>query len=282
MGKPTLRALLAGAEPVLMPAAHDALSARLIEAGGFPAYGIGGSALAATQLALPDLGLQSFGEYRDAVGRIMDAAALPVMVDGENGFGDVKAVTRTVRTFERMGVGALAIEDLTFPPVLSRPPSLIPQAEIDGKLKAALAARTDDRMMIIGRTDAAHAADLDEAVRRCRGFVSLGVDAVLAPGLPDLDAYNRLREAVRVPIIAIVVAGSPWFTPTVAELKATGIEGALYPGDILIRVAGAIRAGMEAIRAGDDTPPPGFGFRDLAEVLRIGDWAAVDASAERG
>jgi len=272
-----LRDLLRGDAPLVMPSAHDALSARMIEAAGFPAYGVGGSALSATQLALPDLGLQSFGEYRDAVGRIMEASRLPVMVDGENGFGDVKAVTRTIRTFEAMGVGALALEDLVFPPVLGLPPAVIPAEEIDAKLKAALAARRGDEMMIIGRTDAAHAANLDEALRRCRRFEALGVDAVLATGLPDLDAYKRLRDTVKTPIMAVVVVGAPWYAPTIAELTSVGVQGVLLPAAILIRVAAAIQAGIEAIRAGDDTPPTGFGFRELAGVLRVGDWARIDA-----
>ncbi len=279
----TLRGLLAGDGPLLVPAAHDALTARLIEAAGFTAYGVGGASLSATQLALPDVGLQSFGEYRDGVARIMEGAArLPVMVDGENGFGDAKAVTRTVRTFEAMGVGALAFEDLVFPPMLSRPPGLITRAEMDGKLTAALAARRSEEMLIIGRTDAAHVAGLDEALIRARGFESLGVDAVLAPGLADLDAYKRLRDAVSVPLVAVVVAGSPWFAPSVEQLRSVGVQAALYPAAILIRVAGAIREGIDAIRSGDLTAPSGFGFRDLAEALRTSDWAAVDAAGMPG
>ena len=81
------KSLLVSGQPLIMPGAHDALSARMIEAAGFKAYGVGGSALSAMQLALPDAGLQSYGEYRDAVGRILEATSLPVMIDGENGFG---------------------------------------------------------------------------------------------------------------------------------------------------------------------------------------------------
>ncbi len=259
--------------PLLLPGAHDALSARMIEATGFSAYGIGGSALSATQLALPDIGLQSFGEYRDAVGRIMEGSHLPVMVDGENGFGDAKAVTRTVRTFERMGVGGLALEDLEFPPQLGQPPRVIAREDICRKLEAALSARTERDLFIIGRTDAAHAVSLAEALIRVAEFETLGVDAVLATGLQDLDAYRRLRDAVRVPILAVVVPGSPWFAPSVEELKQVGIEAALYPAAILARILVSMREGLESIR-----PIQGETAQttSLAGLLGVSQWTAID------
>jgi 2,3-dimethylmalate lyase len=263
--------------PLLLPGAHDALSARMIEATGFPAYGIGGAALSATQLGLPDVGLQSFGEYRDAVGRIMEGSALPVMVDGENGFGDAKAVTRTVRTFERMGVGGLALEDLAFPPQLGRPPGVIARKDMCAKLNAALSARTGRGLFLIGRTDAAYTVSLEEALSRVIEFESVGVDAVLATGLLDLDAYRRLRDAVRIPILAVVVPGSPWFAPSVEELTRLGIEAALYPAAILSRMLGAMREGLESIRPIQERPAQGT---SLPGLLRVSEWTEIDRRFE--
>jgi 2,3-dimethylmalate lyase len=263
---------------VIMPGAHDALSARLIEDAGFAAYGIGGSAVAATQLALPDVGLLSFAEYRDAVARIMSGSRLPVMVDGENGFGDAKAVTRTVRSFEAMGVAGLAFEDLTFPPRLGVPPSVIPVAEMAAKLRAALAARTGD-MMIIGRTDAAYAVGLDEAISRLKAFEALGCDALLATGLDSLEAMKRVRDSVKLPLIAVVVEGIPWFAPTPAELAEAGFEMALYPATLMMRAAGAMAAGLDAIRAENVTPSPdAISFPAFAQALRVAEWAAIDGA----
>lgn len=268
--------LLATREPLILPGAHDALTARMIEDAGFLAYGVGGSALSATQLALPDVGLQSFGEYRDAVGRIMEGSSLPVMIDGENGFGDVKAVTRTVRSFERMGVSGIAFEDLIFPPALSGPPGVIARSDMLDKLGAALAARRDSRLFIIGRTDAAWTAGTDEAISRARDFERVGVDAVLVTGLADLAGYRRLRAAVTLPIFAVVVPGSPWFAPTLSDLTAIGIEAAIYPAAVLSRIVLAIRAGLEAIRSADGAAPVGFEMSSLAGVLKTGEWAALD------
>jgi 2-methylisocitrate lyase-like PEP mutase family enzyme len=275
----TFRSLLAASagKPLLLPGAHDALSARLIEATGFVAYGIGGSALSATQLGLPDIGLQSFGEYRDAVGRIMEGSGLPVMVDGENGFGDAKAVTRTVRAFERMGVGGLALEDLMFPPLLGRPPSVIARKEMRAKLEAAISARTGGDLFLIGRTDAAYTVSLEEALARVAEFESLGVDAVLVTGLADFAAYRRLRDAVRVPILAVVVPGSPWFAPSVEDLTRLGIEAALYPAAILARMLAAMREGLESIRPLQDVPAQGT---SLPGLLRVSEWTEIDRRAE--
>jgi 2,3-dimethylmalate lyase len=261
-------------KPLLLPGAHDALSARMIEDAGFSAYGIGGSALSATQLAMPDVGLQSFGEYRGGVARIMEGSSLPVMVDGENGFGDVKAVTRTVRSFETLGVAAIAFEDLVFPPALNRPPSVILQAEMEAKLTAALAAR--EEMLIIGRTDAAYAVGLDEAIIRAQAYAALGVDGLIVPGLPDLDAYKRLRAAMAVPIIAVIVPGSPWYAPTQDELAEAGIEAALYPAAILWRIIAATSQGLGAIRDVNGAGPDGFDPRSIGALLKLPEWAAID------
>lgn len=262
--------------PLILPGAHDALSARMIEAAGFAAYGIGGSALAATQLALPDAGLQSFGEYRDAVSRITEGSALPVMVDGENGFGDVKAVTRTVRSFERMGVAAIAFEDLVLPPRLDRPPAISSREEIQGKLRAALAARSSEDFLIIGRSDAAYAAGMEEAIERAAAYEELGVDGVIVPGLPSLDSFQRLRDAVKVPIFAIVVPGTPWFAPSLDELARIGIEAAIYPAAIMWRVVLAMREGLDAIRNADGRPPADFDPQIIGQYLRTATWAGID------
>lgn len=262
--------------PLILPGAHDALSARLIENTGFGAYGIGGSALAATQLALPDAGLQSFGEYRDAVARIMEGSSLPVMIDGENGFGDVKAITRTVQSFERLGVSAIAFEDLVMPPHLGRPPAVDPQPLMEAKLRAALAARKEAGMAIFGRTDAAYAVGVDEAMSRAVAYAALGVDGLIAPGLPDLDSYKRLRDLVAIPIIAVLVPGGPWYAPTVDDLASVGVEAAVCPISILPRVIAAVLDGLQAMSRGDAAPPADFDLRSFATHLRIPEWAEID------
>src|ERR1041385_3478026 len=114
-GRPPGRDLLAREKPLLLPCAHDALSARLIERAGVPAYSIGGFALVGTRYAIPDIGLAAFSEISNGIRDIMSATHLPVLVDCDTGYGDVKNVTHTIEGHERMGVDAVFLEDQVSP-----------------------------------------------------------------------------------------------------------------------------------------------------------------------
>src|SRR5215475_14225307 len=111
----TWREVLAQEQPLLLPCAYDALSARLIERAGFVAYAIGGYQVVGARYAIPDIGLAAFGEISAGVRDIMAATDLPVMVDCDTGYGDVKNVTRTIQGYEAMGAGAIFMEDQVSP-----------------------------------------------------------------------------------------------------------------------------------------------------------------------
>src|ERR1044071_8968966 len=113
--RPTWKDLLAKEQPLLLPCAHDALSARLIERTGFSAYSIGGFALVGARYAIPDIGLAAFGEISAGIRDIMAATRLPVLVDCDTGYGDVKNVTHTVQGYEALGVAAIFLEDQVAP-----------------------------------------------------------------------------------------------------------------------------------------------------------------------
>src|ERR1044071_5378312 len=111
----TWKELLENPEPLLLPAAHDGLTARLIERAGFRAYQVGGFALAGARYAFPDIDLIHFYEENEAIRQIVAASSLPMLVDGGDGFGDVKNVTRTIRGYEELGASAIFIEDQKTP-----------------------------------------------------------------------------------------------------------------------------------------------------------------------
>src|SRR3954463_561095 len=152
--RPAWRELLNLEKPLLLPLAHDALSARLIERAGFSAYAIGGFALVGARHALPDIGLVGLGEMSEGVRDIMAASVLPVLVDGDDGYGDVKNITRTIRTYEQMGAAAIFIEDQVAPKRCGHMAgkSVIGADAMAKKLRAAAAARETD-MFLIARTD---------------------------------------------------------------------------------------------------------------------------------
>src|SRR6266436_10158496 len=152
--KPTWKELLAGREPLLLPCAHDALSARLIERAGFAAYSVGGYALVGARHALPDIGLVGLGEMSAGVRDIMAASSLPVLVDCDDGYGDVKNVARTVAAYEAMGVSAVFIEDQRAPKRCGHMAgkSVIEAEAMARKLAAAAAARRSRDFFIVART----------------------------------------------------------------------------------------------------------------------------------
>ncbi len=113
--KPTWRELLAREKPLVLPGAHDAMSARLIEMAGFKAYVIGGYPVVGARYAVPDIGLCALGEISSGIRDIMSATDLPVLIDADDGYGDVKNVTRTIQTYERMGASSIFIEDQVSP-----------------------------------------------------------------------------------------------------------------------------------------------------------------------
>ncbi|WP_198032180.1 isocitrate lyase/PEP mutase family protein [Mesorhizobium sp. LNHC252B00] len=142
--------------PLVLPSAGDALTARLIERAGFPAYQIGGFAMVAAMHAVPDIDLEQFGEKHARAREIVEASDLPVLIDGDDGYGDVKNVTRTVRSYEAIGASALFIEDQKPPKRCGHMPGkeVVASEFMEQKIRAAVAARDDPDFFLLARTDA--------------------------------------------------------------------------------------------------------------------------------
>src|SRR6476659_11370141 len=151
----TWKELLAQEQPLLLPCAHDALSARLIERAGFAAYSIGGFALVGSRYGIPDIGLAAFGEISAGIRDIMAATRLPVLVDGDTGYGDVKNVAHTIAGYEAMGASAIFIEDQVASKRCGHMAGkdVIPADVMEKKLRAAAAARDSRETFLIARTD---------------------------------------------------------------------------------------------------------------------------------
>src|SRR4051794_24183276 len=153
----TWRELLRAHHPLQLPAAHDALTARLIERAGFPAYQIGGFAIDGARFGVPDIDLTRFAEKCAAVREIMAVSHLPVLVDADDGYGDVKNVSHTIHIYEGMGVAALFIEDQQPPKRCGHMAGkkVVPSEFMEKKIRAAVDARKDPgALFLIARTDA--------------------------------------------------------------------------------------------------------------------------------
>jgi 2-methylisocitrate lyase-like PEP mutase family enzyme len=277
---PTWKDLLARHAPLVLPCAHDGLSARLIERAGFAAYAIGGFALVGARYGLPDLGLAGFGEMSAGVRDIVAASRLPVLVDGDDGYGDAKNVARTVTAYEGMGVAALFIEDQRAPKRCGHMAGkqVVEAAEMAAKVRAAAAART--RMFLIARTDARATDGLDEALRRGELYLQAGADGLFIEAPQSLEELARVgRTFAGVPLLANMVAGggqTPILPP--AELAALGFGMVIYPTTLLFRAARAIETALAELKAGaeGDTAELGVDFDTFKDMVGIAAWAEIE------
>src|SRR5436190_18980467 len=154
--RPTWRTVLGQGAPLQLPAAHDALTARLIKRAGFRAYQIGGFALVGARHGLPDVDLTRFAEQAAGVRDILAACDLPVLVDADDGYGDAKNVTHTIASYEAMGVSAVFIEDQKSPKRCGHMAGkqVVPSEIMEQRIEAAAAARRTRDFFIVARTDA--------------------------------------------------------------------------------------------------------------------------------
>jgi 2-methylisocitrate lyase-like PEP mutase family enzyme len=209
-----LRELLSGAEPVLAPGAYDALSARLIEAAGFPCVYMTGFGTAAAMLGRPDIGLLTGTEMVDNARRITGAVAVPVVADADTGYGSPLNVIRTVLDFERAGVAGIHLEDQMMPKRCGHLSGkvLVSQDDMAAKVRAAVAARTDADFVVIARTDARAVEGMDGALRRASAYLDAGAD-VLFVEAPETEAeIERVAaEFAGVPLLFNWASwGSDW------------------------------------------------------------------------
>lgn len=235
-----------------LPAAHDALTAKLIERAGFPAYQIGGFALVGTRYGQPDVDLQHFGEKSRAVHDITQGSALPVLVDCDEGYGDAKNVTRVVRAYEAMGVSAVFVEDQTTPKKCGHmaKKSVVPVGDMISKVRAALAARNE--MFILARTDAIEPEGVQAAIDRAKAYRDAGADGVYVEGPRSMQEIAQVGQALGDTPLAtsILERGgvTPWLNP--AELRGLGYAMVLYPTTILFRLVKAVEGAIAALKAG--------------------------------
>jgi 2-methylisocitrate lyase-like PEP mutase family enzyme len=282
--KPTWRELLARGEPLLLPCAHDALSARLIERAGFAAYAVGGYALVGARHALPDIGLVGFGEMSAGIRDIMAATSLPVLVDCDDGYGDVKNVARTIAGYEAMGVSAIFMEDQRAPKRCGHMAGkdVIDADAMAAKLRAAAAARSGTDLFIIARTDARAVHGLDEALRRAEIYLKAGADGLFVEAPQSIEELERVGRSFQgVPQLANMVEGggrTPVLPPQ--ELYRLGFAMVAYPTSLIFRVARTIEKALADLKAGRlAIESEGVDFEAFKDIAGLARWAAAEQSA---
>jgi len=233
----TLRDLLTHAAPVMAPGCYDALSALLVEQAGFPCAYVSGANIAYTKLGRPDLGLVSMREVADTITTIRDRVDLPLVVDADTGFGNALNVQRTVRLFERAGASAIQLEDQVTPKKCGHleGKALVTEAEMIGKIKAAVDARRSGETLIVARTDAIAVEGIDAALDRAAVYAQAGADMLFVEAPQSLDQMQQITVRFKhgPPLMVNMVEGGLTPVKTAAELGSLGFALVIFPGTLM-------------------------------------------------
>jgi 2-methylisocitrate lyase-like PEP mutase family enzyme len=266
--------------PLLLPVAHDALTAKIIEQARFSAVQVGGFAVAGARHGVPDIDLAHFAERHAAVRDIMAATSLPIMVDCDDGYGDVKNVTYTVRGYEALGVRAIFIEDQQAPKHCGHmdDKKVVPVEQMVAKVKAAVAARCND-LFILARTDALAGEGMDKTLRRGEQYLRAGADGVYVEGPETVEQLEAIGRAFKgVPLATSVLENggkTPWLAPR--ELGKIGFTMILYPTTILFRVTRAIQRAAEHLRAGEPLDKDdAVDMKTFEKIVEFEHWEAIE------
>jgi carboxyvinyl-carboxyphosphonate phosphorylmutase len=243
-----LRSILSGGTCVHPGSVYDAISIRIAEDVGFPLGMFGGSVASLAVLGDPDITLITLTELAEQMRRMSRAAALPVLVDADHGYGNALNVRRTVQELETAGAAGLTIEDTLLPAGFGEAKTqLISLEEGVGKMKAALDGRGDPSLVIMGRTGAASITSIEDAIRRARAYEAAGVDALFFTGIKSRAELDAIASATRLPI---VLGGAPEELNVLEYLAGQRVRIALQGHAPIAAATQAVYETQKALRDG--------------------------------
>ena len=264
-----LRALLARPGILVMPGCHDAMSARLVEEAGFELGFMSGFAVSAARLGMPDTGLISYGELADQGQNVCRAVSIPMIGDGDTGFGSAQNIKRTVQGYARAGFACIMLEDQVAPKRCGHTEgkSVVGRDEALMRIRAAVDAKdAGDDILIMARTDARACVDLDEAIARCRAFREIGADITFLEAPLNETEMRRYCDEVDGPKMANLIEGGKTPLLSTERLEEIGYKIAVYPLTLLNVSIGAMRAALRALRSGEATTAA-MSFDDLKAAV---------------
>jgi len=244
-----LRERLVSGELVQFPGAFNPLSARLIERWGFDGVYVSGAVLSA-DLGLPDIGLTTLTEVATRTRQIARSIESPVLADADTGFGEPMNVARTVQELEDAGVAALHIEDQVNPKRCGHldGKQVVDDATAVKRIRAAVDARRDPNLVIIGRTDIRAVEGLEVTIDRAARLVDAGADAVFPEALGSLEEFAAVRSAIDVPILANMTEFGKSELFTSEQLRDVGVNVVIWPVSLLRMAMGAADRALRTLR----------------------------------
>jgi 2,3-dimethylmalate lyase len=279
-GPARLRALLAEGDPVLAPGVYDALGARLVEEAGFGAAYMTGFGTAASLLGRPDVGLLTMTEMVDNVRRIVRASDLPLIADADTGYGNAINVVRTVQEYEQAGAAAVQIEDQLAPKRCGHMDGkqLVPTDEMVTKVRAAVAARQSDELVVVARTDAAAVEGIPAAIERARRYRDAGADVLFVEAATtEADVETVAAELHDVPLLFNWVEGGKTPPLPYERLRDLGFAIVIFPITTLLVAVTSVRKALAEVAAARSPMPivdavDGFGeFVDFIGLPELSD-----------
>ena len=269
-----LRSLIARGELIKMPCCFDALSARLIEQAGFDLTFLSGFGASASRLGAPDTGLMSYGEVLDQARNAMQPITIPMMVDGDTGYGNPMNVMRTVAGFARAGCAAVMIEDQVAPKRCghTQGKSVVGRSEALERIHAAVEARAGHDILILARTDARREHGLEEALARAEAFVEIGADILFIEEPYSTEEMATICQSIEGVHMANMLEGgqTPILPPE--ELEELGFSIAAYPITLLSAAMKAMNAALADLAAGRSTKEHVLDFADLRAQIGFDDY----------
>jgi len=253
---------------LVAPGAYDALSAKLVERAGFDAVYLTSYGVTGVTLCKPDVGLITLSEMVREARYICEAVEIPVIFDGEAGFGNAVNTIRMVKEVEKAGASGTDIQDQRFPRIhYLGERELVPIEEHVKKVKAAVQARESEDFIVIGRTEA---PNLDEAIRRAKAYAEAGADMIFAHSRFSVSELQRIAEAVKAPMIVNYLDLKPEGNrlPKLSELTKPWFRIVLFPTSALFAATKALMKTLEQIKTdGTDSACDMLTLEEFDEIV---------------
>lgn len=234
---------------LIMPGAYDALSAKLIETAGFESFFHTGYGTSASLLAKPDIGLVSFGEMCSRIKEIADAVNIPLIADGDTGYGNAINVFRTVQEYIKAGAAGMFIEDQVWPKRCGHMngKEVIERGEMVGKIRAAIDAKNalDPDFIIGARTDAIYVEGIDKAIDRAKAYEDAGADFIFLDAYENKKQMEKAIKEIKAPLLLNIIEGGKTSPVSAKEAEAMGFKMIIFP---LATLYAATKAMMDILK----------------------------------
>ncbi len=213
---------------LIIPGAHDAISGLLAKKAGFKALYLSGGALSSS-LGMPDIGIITMDELVNRTKQIVSVTNLPLIVDGDTGYGEIVNVIRLVRELESVGAAAIQIEDQILPKKCGHlnGKQIISKQDMMAKIQAA--SEASNNIKIIARTDSVQTDGIDSAIERAKGYVKSGADIIFPEALTSKQDFKKFSDKIDVPILANMTEFGVTPDINVKDLELSGVKMAIWP-----------------------------------------------------